>query len=78
MAEKGRISMKFSLVPLLLGGESISAEAKRALRENRIEDAADILIAEHEFNCVEVGHLSRIAACADDGSVLASNTFPIV
>jgi hypothetical protein len=35
--------MRFSLVPLLLGGESISAEAKQALRENRINDAADIL-----------------------------------
>ena len=66
VAEKGRVSMKFSLVPLLLGGESISPEAKRALRENRIKDAAEILIAEHGLNCVEVGHLLDIAVCDDD------------
>jgi hypothetical protein len=58
--------MKYSLVPLLLGGESISVEAKRALRENRIKDAADILVAKHGLNCVEVGHLLGIAACDDD------------
>ena len=58
--------MRFSLVPLLLGGESISAEAKQALRENRIDDAADILTAGFGLNCVEAGHLLDVAVCEDD------------
>ncbi len=47
VAEKGQVRMKFSLVPLLPGGESISAEMKQALREDRIKDAAHILIVEY-------------------------------
>jgi len=47
VAEKGQVRMKFSLVPLLPGGESISAEMKKALREDRIKDAAHILIVEY-------------------------------
>ena len=30
----------FSLIPLLLTGQSISPEARQALRENRVKDAA--------------------------------------
>jgi len=33
--------------PLLPGGESISAEMKQALREDRVKDAAHILIVEY-------------------------------
>ncbi len=59
--------MRFSLVPLLLGGESSPAEAKQALRENRINHAADILLtAEFGLNCVEASHLLDVAACEDD------------
>ena len=38
--KKERLSMDLSLVPLLLGGQSISPEARQALRENRLDDAA--------------------------------------
>jgi hypothetical protein len=58
--------MKFSLVPMLLTGESISAEARQALRENRIKDAAEALIAEYGLSCVEAGHLLDIAVCEED------------
>ena len=61
-----RFSTKFSLVPMLLTGESISREARQALRENRIRDAADILIKEYGLTCDEVGHLLDVSACEDD------------
>ena len=47
VAEKGQVRMKFFLVPLLPDEESISAEMKQALREDRIKDAAHILIVEY-------------------------------
>jgi|SoiMethySBSTD1v2_1073268.scaffolds.fasta_scaffold128253_2 hypothetical protein len=37
-------SQGFSLLPLLLHGQSISSETRRALRENRVKDAAAILM----------------------------------
>jgi hypothetical protein len=61
--------MKFSLLPLLLGGESLSAEAKQALCEDRIKDAADLLMVEDGLNCAEAGHLLDlldIEACEED------------
>jgi len=61
-----RFSKKFSLVPMLLTGQSISREARQALRENRIRDAADILIKEYGLTWVEVGHLLDVSACEDD------------
>jgi len=54
------------MVPLLLTGESISAEARRALRENRMRDAAVILIEEYGLNCVEVSQLLNFASCDDN------------
>ena len=33
-------STNFSVIPLLLAGQSISPEARQALRENRLKDAA--------------------------------------
>ena len=55
--------MKFSIVPLLSGGESISAEVKRALRENRLRDAAKLIMQEYGLSCVEAGQLLDVAAC---------------
>jgi hypothetical protein len=55
--------MKFSIVPLLIGGESISAEVKRALRENRLRDAAKLIMQEYGLSCVEAGQLLDVPAC---------------
>ena len=63
---KGWFSKKFSLVPMLLTGESISPEARQALRENRLKDAAEILMKEYGLTCVEAGQLLDVSACADD------------
>jgi hypothetical protein len=57
--------MKFSLLPMLLSGESISTEARRALRENRLKDAAKILMEKYGLNCVEVGDLLGLSACEE-------------
>ncbi|HEY2919235.1 MAG TPA: hypothetical protein VGK77_09610 [Candidatus Binatia bacterium] len=55
--------MKFSLVPLLLTGQSISPDARQALRENRLKDAAEILMEQYGLSCVEAGELVDISAC---------------
>ena len=57
--------MKFSLVPLLLTGQSISSEARQALRENRLKDAAEILMEEYGLNCAEAGDLLDVSACQE-------------
>jgi len=56
-------SSNFSLIPLLLTGQSISPEARQALRENRLKDAAVILMEEYGLSCVEAGNLLNITAC---------------
>jgi len=61
-----RFSKKFSLVPMLLTGESISQEARQALRENRIRDAADILMKNYGLTCIEAEQLLDVSACKDD------------
>ena len=55
--------MKFSLVPLLLTGQSISADARQALRENRLKDAAAILMQEYDLTCAEAGDLLNVTPC---------------
>ncbi|HLN88159.1 MAG TPA: hypothetical protein VK200_16890 [Candidatus Limnocylindrales bacterium] len=55
--------MKFSLVPMLLTGQTISAEARQALRENRLKDAAAILMQEYGLTCVEAGDLLNVTPC---------------
>lgn len=57
--------MSFSIVPLLLAGKSISPEVRQALLENRLEDAAEVLMQEHGLTCVEAGHLLDVSACDD-------------
>lgn len=61
-----RLSMKFSLVPLLLGSRDISAEARQALVENRLQEAARLLMQEHGLGCIEASHLLDVSACDED------------
>ena len=57
------VSLKdFSLVPLLVGGESISPAARQALRENRVKDAANMIMHDYGLSCVEVGDLLSLRA----------------
>jgi hypothetical protein len=58
-------STNFSLIPLLLTGQSISPEARQALRENRLKDAAELLMQEYGLSCVEASDLLGISACQD-------------
>ena len=55
--------MKFSIVPLLITGQSISPEIRQALRENRLQDAAKLIMQEYELSCVEAGQLLDVSAC---------------
>lgn len=55
-------SKAFSLVPLLLTGQSISVDARRALRENRMRDAADLIMHDYGLSCSEAGDLLNIRA----------------
>jgi len=64
--KKERFSMDLSLVPLLLVGQSISSEARQALGENRLDDAAAILMKEYGLSCVEAGHLLDVSVCEDE------------
>ena len=62
-SRKEEFTMKFSLVPLLLASRDISAEARRALVENRLRDAAAILMEQNGLSCVEAGQLLDVPAC---------------
>jgi hypothetical protein len=57
--------MKFSLVPLLIDGQSIPDEARRALRENRAQDAAEVLMREYGLDCAEAGDLLDVRVCKE-------------
>ncbi len=57
--------MSLSLVPLLIAGKSISPEARQALRENRLQDAAKALMHEYGLSCVEASQLLDVSACED-------------
>ena len=57
--------MKFSLVPLLITGQTISKEIRQALRENRLQEAAAIMIQQYGLSCVEVGQILDLSACDD-------------
>ena len=57
--------MKLSLVPLLVTGQTISNEIRQALRENRLQEAAAIIIQQYGLSCVEVGQLLDLSACDD-------------
>ena len=55
--------MSFSVVPLLLTEKGISDEVRRALLENRLQDAAGLLMQEYGLSCIEAGHLLQVSAC---------------
>ena len=57
--------MSFSLVPLLITGKTISPEARQALRENRMEDAAAMLMKQYGLNCAETGQLLDFPVCGE-------------
>jgi hypothetical protein len=54
---------RFSVVPLLLGNRDISPETQRALIDNRLQDAAQLLMQDHGLSCIEAGHLLDVRAC---------------
>jgi len=56
-------SQKFSMVPLLVTGQTVSPEARQALRENRLKDAAVILMGQYGLSCVEASDLLNLPAC---------------
>jgi hypothetical protein len=62
-AETPGSSTNFSVIPLLLAEQSISPEARQALRENRLKDAAVILMEEYGLSRVEAGDLLNITVC---------------
>lgn len=59
-ADAGR---QFSLVPLLLGEKELPADARRALSENRLHDAAATLMQSYGLSCIEASQLLNVAAC---------------
>lgn len=63
IVDKERFSASFSLVPLLLAEEEIPSEARQALVENRLNDAAEALMREYGLSCVEASHLLDVSAC---------------
>ncbi len=62
-AALGKSSRDFSLLPLLLDSQNISFAVWRALRENRVNDAAVILLQDYGLSCVEAGDLLNVTAC---------------
>ena len=61
-----RFSTGFSLVALLVVDEDISAEARQALRENCLRDAARLLMRQYALNCVEARNLLNVTVCEDN------------
>jgi DNA-directed RNA polymerase specialized sigma24 family protein len=55
--------VSFSIVPLLLAGKTVSVEVKRALVENRVRDAAEILMREFGLSCLEASDLLDVPVC---------------
>jgi hypothetical protein len=53
----------FSLVPLLIAGQTISAKIRQALLENRLKDAAAALMQEYGLTCAEAGDLLNVRQC---------------
>lgn len=61
--KKGPIPTSLSVVPLLLAEEEIPAEAREALLENRLQDAAELLMQEYGLSCIEASDLLDVSVC---------------
>lgn len=57
--------MSFSVVPLLIGEDWLSAKARQALIENRLKDAAELFMKEYGLSRAEASDLLGISACQD-------------
>jgi len=55
--------MRLSFVRCLLAEKNISPEIKQALRENRLRDAAKLIMRKYGLSCVEAGQLLDVSAC---------------
>ena len=62
--------MSLTFIPMLLAGESISRQTKQALLENRIEDAANLLMKDNGLSCLEIRDLLNIPTCANSNAKL--------
>lgn len=60
--------MKLSFVPLLLNAQSLSPETKAALREDRREDAATLLMQQYDLDCREAGDLVDVSICDESAA----------
>ncbi len=61
--------MKLSFVPLLLDESMLSPEARNAIRENRREDAAALLMRQYDLDCREAGELVDVSMCDDENNL---------
>jgi hypothetical protein len=52
-------------VPLLIVNEDISVEARQALLENRLQDAAKVLMRQYALSRIEAGVLLNVTICED-------------
>ena len=57
--------MSFSLIPLLIFSDTISAETRKSLGERRLHDAAKRLMKEHGLTCRKVEDLLDIVLRKD-------------
>ena len=55
--ESKTYQQRLSVVPLLIADTQIPGDVRQALVENRLQDAAIILMEEYGLSCVEVTHL---------------------
>ena len=63
--------MKLSFLPLLLGGKTLSPETQGALRENRREEAAAMLMQQYGLSCHEAGELADVSICDETDNLTA-------
>ena len=61
--ESKTYQQRLSVVPLLIADTQIPSDVRQALVENRLQDAAIILMEEYGLSCVEVTHLLDMSPC---------------
>jgi len=55
--------MRVSIVPLLLAEDDIPHAVKEALLQERMQDAADLLIQKFGLSCIEASDLLDVSVC---------------